>query len=104
MAKENIYLADLLNALKSDASIPAAIKERYPDLSVRNYRAGLHVIWLLLTQLYYQDSLTEVENSGVIDKGAAEELITNYIEKLKCYREDPEDYIGRSVESAESEI
>jgi len=104
LIKENIYLADLVNALKNEANIPDAVKKRYPDISLRAYRSGLHVIWLLLTQLYYQDGLSSVENNGDLDKDEAEKLITGYIDKLKHYREDTEKHIGGSVESAESEI
>ena len=104
LVKENIYLVDLVNALQDEAGIPAAVKARYPDLSLRAYRAGLHVIWLLLSELYCQEEFSSVENDGVLDKNAAEKLIINHIDKLKHYREDPEKYIGCSVESAESEI
>ncbi len=104
LIKEDIYLADLVDALKYEADIPAVIKERYPDLSVRAYRAGLHVIWLLLTQFYFQESFAAVEGGGVLDAGEAEKLVANYIDKLKLYREEPEKHIGCSVESAGSEI
>lgn len=104
LLKENIFLADLVDALKCESNIPTAIKERYPNLSLRSYRAGLHVIWLLLTQLYYQDEFSTVENDGILEKDAAERLVANCIEMLKRYREDPEAYLGCSVESAEKEI
>lgn len=104
LIKENLYLADLVNALLYDPNIPEVVKKRYPDLPLKAYRAGLHVIWLLLTQLYHNDSLASVENNGVLDKDATEKLVANYIGKLKHYREDPEGHIGGSVESAESEI
>lgn len=104
LARENIYLADLVNALKYADGIPGGIKERYPELSLRAYRASLHVIWLLLSQLYYQEGFSSVENDGVLDKDAAERLIKNHIEKLERYRTDPEEFIGGSVESAEREI
>ncbi len=104
LINENIYLADLVNALKYEADVPEAVRERYPDLSLRAYRAGLHVVWLLLSQLNYQDSLSSVENGGVLDEDAAEKMLLNYIGKLKSYREDPEDYLGCSVEGAENEV
>jgi hypothetical protein len=104
LIKENIYLADLVNALKAETGIPEAVKKLYPDLSLKAYRAGLHVIWLLLAQLYYQESLSSVENDGVLDRDVAEKWVLSCMDKLKCYREDPEGYIGGSVESAESEI
>ena len=87
------------------SDIPETIKEHYPDLTLRDYRAGFHVISLLITQLHYFPELSSVENNGDLDTRAAEELISNCIAKLKRYRSDPQDHMGgQSIESAEAEI
>ncbi|GAA5497135.1 hypothetical protein Rhal01_03325 [Rubritalea halochordaticola] len=104
LANDDIYLADLVNALKSENDIPTVIKDSYPELSLKNYRAGLHIIWLLLSQLYYQDSLSVVENDGNFDEDAAEKMISAHIEKLQIYRKNPKEFLGRPIEQAEDEI
>jgi hypothetical protein len=102
--KENIYLVELISALQEEAGIPEAVKRRYPDLTLRAYRAGLHVIRLLLTQFYFQNYYSSVENDGALDRDEAEKMIKNHIDKLHHYRRHPEEHIGSTVEDAESEI
>ena len=104
LASNGVFLADLLVALMNDSEIPEAVEEAYPDLTYRDYRAGLHVIWLLITQLYYQPSLASVENGGDLDRSAADDLIENCIAKLQYYRKDPEGAIGCPPEEAEQRI
>lgn len=105
LVEGDVPLVDLIRALQDNEEIPQCVQDRLPDLSLRDYRAGLHVIWLLLAQLYYQEGLASVEDGGILDREAAEAMFASYIEKLQAYRRDPAGYLGcDSIEEVEREI
>ena len=104
LVSNQLFLADIVTALRAANEIPEEVSERYPDLTVRDYQAGLHVIWLLLSQHYYCSDFSQLENGGELDVEEADKLMKSYLAKLEIYRSNPEEFLGRSLDIVEDEL
>ena len=95
LKEKNIFLSDLFEYIVSDETIPDGVKKKYPTLTQKEYNSASRIIWCLISSLGYFPQLASVEDNGNLDTVAAENLLLSYINKLKLFREDPDEIIGQ---------
>lgn len=103
LASNGEFLANIFSSLLT-SEIPESVKEDFPELTELDFRAAMRVMYMLITQFYYQPDLASVENDGNIEADKANRLIEAYMAKLRNYRANPEAWLGYSVDYAEEEI
>ena len=104
LSTQNLFLSDLLDAITESDEIPEAVRESYPDLSKRDYVAGVHMISLLLSAFEYYDGLSSVEDGGKLDTSEATRLVVGMIAKLQAFRQDPYGFVGRENPKRKSDL
>lgn len=92
LGKSGLLLSDLFEALTDDPAIAEALVTDAPKLSKDSVQAGLHVIWLLLKALEWSKAHEAVEIDGSFSEDRKTELIESYVEKLKAFEENPDDF------------
>ncbi|UGS19921.1 hypothetical protein [Flavobacterium cyclinae] len=92
---KNISLTELFDYMTwdSDAVRPQKVGERFPELKQSEYYAATRVMALVLSSIEWSSWLSEIEQDGKIDPSELEAFLTSYKEKLKNYRNDPENYV-----------
>ncbi|MFB9077978.1 hypothetical protein ACFFLS_04830 [Flavobacterium procerum] len=92
LKKQELLFSDLFSLITDDeTTIPDLIKNTYPDMTLEDYQAGVHMIWLLLRLLEWHVSLETLETEEP-DIKIAEKSITSYQQILNEYRKDPDNY------------
>ncbi len=92
---KKIMLSELFEYLTwDDEKIPNRISEEFMDLTLKEYKSAVHVIWLVLTSIEYSDWLSEVENNGKMDFEALDKYLVSYRKKMRLFRENPNDFLG----------
>lgn len=92
LKKSGHLLSELFALMTESSDIPEHIKADCPELTPDAYKAGLHMIWLLLHALEWSSEMVEVEDNGALDAEEKERLIEAYERKLTDFQNDPEDF------------
>jgi hypothetical protein len=88
---EKVFLADLFEAVAGTDSVPEHVSREFPHLTPERYRRATHFMWLILSSAQWFEEFSSVE-SGPLDLAEKEQLIEGYIQKLRHFRECPEDF------------
>lgn len=90
---KDIMLSDLFEVITwEDEKIPEDVAERFPDLTIGEYKSAIHIMWLLFKGLEYNATLAKVENNGQLDMEQVGRWLISYRKKMKLFREGPDDF------------
>ncbi len=92
---KDIMLSELFEQITWDEEkIPNRVSERFTELTIDEYKSAIHIIWLILKGIEYSDSLSQVENNGVMDFEQLDRWLVSYRKKMNLFRENPNVFLG----------
>lgn len=92
LKESGLLLSDLFDLTIAKPDIPKDIEDAYPELTPDAYKAGVHMIGLLLRAMEWSIAMEAVEENGVLDEAEKDRLLSSYLNKLHEYALDPDDY------------
>lgn len=91
-----VFLADLFEVMTESEEIPESVKRAFPSLRQEEYSSAILVMWLMLSACQFHKGLECVENGGKLDPAEESRMVESMVKKLKLFREDPWDFLGRT--------
>lgn len=94
LKNKNLSLADFFYEVIWEEEIPKRVKQKYPNITQKEYDSMMHLITLLLTSLQWNRIDNTLENNGEIEEDGINQYFKSYQKKLELYRENPKEFLG----------